>query len=542
VAFQDSDDWSHPRRLELQVMPLLAEKRLVATTSEGLSVTGDLMLTRPGVRSGRFNPSSLVFRRTVVVGRIGYFDRVRKAADSEYIGRMQAAFGVRSVRHVAAGPLALIRLSDDSLSRAEIRPHWMHPARVAYSSAYLRWHQTIAAGEAEPYRPADGGDRPFAAPPHLLGERADGRRYDVVMVGDWRFQDGPVRAAADELRALAGDGLRVAVVQMESYRAVYRLRYPMCGPIQQLVNDGLADHVHLGDECATELVVVRQADVLQFAAEEPSRIRPRRVIVVADEVPDHRYAPARCAARARQLFGVEPLWCPQDPGVRSALRAADPAAPLTGDDLPPVVDSSGWVSTRAGVTPGLPIVGVDLGEAAALPPDLRDADVRVRLADRPPSDVERRLPRGWLVYEASDIAARPFLHQLDFYLHFPLRREAGLLSRAALEAAAAGCVVVLPERSAALYGDAAVYAEPAAVPGLIRHYTADPELFAEQSRRARAVVAKAHHPRLFVDRITALLRPAGPPAPRNGGPGAGVTEVCPSGDLAPGPAQQGGRG
>ena len=95
VAFQDSDDWSHPRRLELQVAPLLAEKRLVATTSDGMSVTDDLLLTRPGVRSGRFNPSSLVFRRTVVMGRIGYFDRVRKAADSEYIGRMQAAFGAR---------------------------------------------------------------------------------------------------------------------------------------------------------------------------------------------------------------------------------------------------------------------------------------------------------------------------------------------------------------------------------------------------------------------------------------------------------------
>ena len=93
VAFQDSDDWSHPRRLELQVQPLLADRRLVATTSDGLSVTDDLLLTRPGVRSGRFNPSSLLFRRTAVMGRIGYFDRVRKAADSEYIGRIQAAFG-----------------------------------------------------------------------------------------------------------------------------------------------------------------------------------------------------------------------------------------------------------------------------------------------------------------------------------------------------------------------------------------------------------------------------------------------------------------
>ncbi|HEU4346595.1 MAG TPA: glycosyltransferase family A protein, partial [Actinoplanes sp.] len=427
VAFQDSDDWSHPRRLELQVAPLLAERRLVATTSDGLSVTDDLLLTRPGVRSGRFNPSSLVFRRTVVMGRIGYFDPVRKAADSEYIGRMQAAFGARAVRHVETGPLALIRLSANSLSRAEIRAHWMHPARVAYSSAYLRWHQLILAGAAKPYRPADGGDRPFAAPPHLLtgddysrgddtrrdgaqqdGAQQDGarrddsrrddtrqdgarrddsrrdrtrrdrtRRYDVVVVGDWRFQDGPVRAAVDEIRALVAARMRVAVAQLESYRAVYRLRYPICGPIQQMVNDDQIDQVSLRDACEAALVIVRQADVLQFAAEEPARIRPSRVVVVADRAPDRRYAPAKCAARARQLFGVEPLWCPQEPAVRSALRATDPAAPLIAWDLPPVVDSTGWVSARTGATPGLPIVGVDLGDGAALPPDLRDADVRV---------------------------------------------------------------------------------------------------------------------------------------------------------------------
>ena len=81
VAFQDSDDWSHPRRLELQVRPLLDDRRLVATTSDGLAVTEDLWVTRPGIRSGRLNPSSLLFRRSAVMGRIGYFDRVRKAAD-----------------------------------------------------------------------------------------------------------------------------------------------------------------------------------------------------------------------------------------------------------------------------------------------------------------------------------------------------------------------------------------------------------------------------------------------------------------------------
>ncbi len=67
-----------------------------------------------------------------------------------------------------------------------------------------------------------------------------------------------------------------------------------------------------------------------------------------------------------------------------------------------------------------------------------------------------------------------------------------------------GCVVITPERFAGLYGDAAVYAEPAEVAPLIARYRADPELFAEQSRRARAVVAKAHDPARLAVTVVAM--------------------------------------
>jgi hypothetical protein len=544
VAFQDSDDWSHPRRLELQVAPLLADKRLVATTSDGMAVTDNLILNRPGVRRGRFNPSSLMLRRTPVLGRAGYFDPVRKAADSEFIDRIEAVFGPHSVRHVDHGPLALIRLSDNSLSRSEIRVHWMHPARVAYRSAYMRWHRAIAAGEAEPRRPADGSDRPFAVPPHLLAGETVHRAYDVVLVGDWRFTDGPVRSAADEIRALVAAGLRVAIAQLGSYRSVYRLRYPTSGPLQQLVNDGVIDQVQLSDPGEAKLLIVRQAEVLQFASGEPSAIRPARVLLVADKAPargdgtDRRYDTTTCTLRARRLFGVEPRWCPQDAGVRAALGDVL----LTREDLPPIVDSTGWSATRVAATAGPVIVGTDLCDAGVWPGDPRDAlatlrglaeaDIRLRRPDRPEPQAGLDAPGSWLVYAATDIAPRPFLHQLDFYLHFPHPRSAEILSRPALEAAAVGCVVVLPESAAALYGDAAVYSTPDGVPEVIRRYRADPALYAEQSRRARAVVAKAHHPQLFADRIAGLLCPPALPAPRNGTPASGVTDVWPPDDLA----------
>jgi hypothetical protein len=499
VAFQDSDDWSHPRRLELQVAPLLADPGRMASTSDGLSVTADLMLNRAGVRTARFNPSSLLIRRAAVLGRIGWFDRLRKAADSEFIGRIEAAFGVGSIHHVDR-PLALIRLTENSLSRAEIRPHWMHPARVAYRSAYLHWHRAIAAGEAEPFRPADGADRPFPAPPHLLARVQDGA-FDVVMAGDWRYATGPVRSAVDEMRALVAAGSRVGLLQLEAFRHAHRSRVPSCAAIQQLVNAGVVEQVHLSDPGRAEVLLVRQAEVLQFASFDAPALRAERVLVVADRAADW-YDPAVCASRVRRLFGASPVWCPQDPGVRATLPRG---LEVTEWDLPAIVDATGWHATRAGASEGGPIVGADLcdNDPIATLAGLSDVDVRVRLADGPPDSVAPGVPKDWLVFPAAAVAPRPFVHQLDFYLHVPRQASAETLSRPALEAAAAGCVVIMPERSAALYGDAAVYAEPSAVPALIRRYALDRALYAEQSRRARTVVPRAHHPELFVG---ALMR------------------------------------
>jgi hypothetical protein len=511
AAFQDSDDWSHPRRLELQVTPLLADRRLVATTSDGLAVTGQLLLTRPGVRSGRFNPSSLLFRRSVVMQQIGYFDRVRKAADSEYIGRIQATFGPRAVRHLESEPLALIRLSAGSLSRSEIKPHWMHHGRTAYSSAYLRWHQLIASGAVSPYRPADGSARPFAAPGHLCGADPEAERsFDVVMAADWRFLESAQRTAVDELRALAAAGRTVAVLQLESYRAVHLKRAPFAAPVQDLLNDGVLEQVAGGERVRAALLIVRQAGVLQFTDGMPSRITADRVVVVADRAParadgtDRRYRPATCSAAVRRLFGTAPEWFPQDAGVRASLRTADAALAVAERDWPTVLAAPGWVDERSGASRGPVLAGVDLADAANWPPDIAGtlsvcrrlpaADIRIRLPDRPRDLLTVDLPRGWLGFEAGDLEPRPFLHQLDFYLHFPPATAPEHYSRPALEAAAMGCVVVTPERFAGLYGDAAVYCEPAEVVPLIARYRADPALFAEQSRQARDVVAKAHDP------------------------------------------------
>jgi hypothetical protein len=201
--------------------------------------------------------------------------------------------------------------------------------------------------------------------------------------------------------------------------------------------------------------------------------------------------------------------------------------------MPTVVGTEKWAADRDGATKNAPVVGTDLCDQGVWPRDTRESlyvyddltrvDVRLRLPDWPRTDVALGGPRAHLVYEAPDLDLRTFLHQLDFYLHFPHPEAVETFSRPALEAAAQGCVVVTPERHAAVFGDAAVYCAPSEVAGLIKRYTTDRVLFAEQSRRARAVVAKAHHAQAYVDRIAGLVH-----APRTVAPAQRLPEPQPA--------------
>ncbi|MEU4561373.1 glycosyltransferase family A protein [Actinoplanes sp. NPDC023936] len=512
VTFQDSDDWSHPRRVELQMQPLLQRPEAMATTSEGISVTDQLVMTRPGIRRGRVNVSSLLFRRAAVLGRIGCFDAVRKAADSEFLERIEAAFGPGSVRRVAK-PLALIRLSEGSLSRAEIRAYWMHPARTAYMSAYRCWHASGAPLRREP----GATGRPFVAPPHLTGGSAP-PSWDVVIAADWRFLAGAQRAAFAEVRALREAGRSVAIMHLESLRSVDRQRRLLSPGVQQLINTGQVAQVLESDRIDADLLVVRQPEVLQFAPEGGCGLRPRKVVVVADRAPqradgtDRRYTVDAVAEATRRLFGTEALWCSPDPGILGLLDAVpfpsvvepqDVRRPLPGPAGPPVIgvdlcDAGEWAA--------------DLAATLAVPRRCKGADVRVRLPETPLRP--GTLPVSWLVYEPGDLDPRTFAAQLDFYLHFPSEQAPELLSRPALEAAATGCVVLVPERLLPAYAEAAVACDPADVPAVIRRFQREPRRYAEQSRRARAAIARDHSPAALAARISALTPRSATPAQR----------------------------
>lgn len=148
VTFHDGDDWSHPRRIERHMRPLLADRSLVATASRWVRIDAAGRFTARQVWPLiRWNPSSMLFRRPAVLERIGQFDAVLTGADSEFWHRLRQGFGSKRV-HTLHTLLSLGGWHARSLTgspRTGYGEAGINADRLAYWEAWHLWHAAAVA-------------------------------------------------------------------------------------------------------------------------------------------------------------------------------------------------------------------------------------------------------------------------------------------------------------------------------------------------------------------------------------------------------------
>ncbi len=168
VTCQDSDDWAHPQKLERLAEVLTAQPHKIAAYSHHVrcSATGGLN-NRNGYYTRR-DVSSLMYRRSSVVGKIGYYDAVRAGADGEHQFRLERVFGQSAVIEV---PLILnfVAQTETSLTGGGIfniddNTGVFSPLRNAYRRAYCSWHENAKSL----HMPLNPEWRPFQVPRDLL--------------------------------------------------------------------------------------------------------------------------------------------------------------------------------------------------------------------------------------------------------------------------------------------------------------------------------------------------------------------------------------
>lgn len=526
VTFQDSDDWSHPRRIERQVRHLLANPDLIGATANLMRVTESLRLALPGSPAVQEALPLFMFRREPVLARIGYYDTVRKSADREYIERVQIVFGQR-IKQASSEPLGIYRLLEGSLSRAEFRPGWRHAARNIYKDAFDTWHAKIAAGHASPWRSAELDQRTFPAPRRFQIEQDQleaTQNYDFVFIGDWRQYGGPQKSMIEEIRALKAAGHRIAICQQEAFRFMTRHRHGNCAAIREMIYEGVVDEVAMSDRLNVGVLILRYPPILQFVRHEPSAWTVSRAMVVANQAPhehdgtDLRYRVSDCVANFRHLFGIDAVWVPQGPIVRDAIAASVPPGLLEAEDLPGIVDIREWRMPSRRLHGGPPVIGRysrdnmmkfpgDAAELLQCYPDTDEIDVRIMGGANccPAILGARSVPPNWSVLPYNDVPVQAFLATLDFFVYFDNDHIVEAFGRSILEALASGLVVVLPEKFRRVFGDAAVYAEPAQVRDVVSTLHADPDRYRTLSERGVAYVRTHFSRETYARRLAGWL-------------------------------------
>ncbi|WP_130011817.1 glycosyltransferase [Serinicoccus sediminis] len=537
VVVVDSDDWWHPQTLEVCLEPLLADPGLLATRAQGVRVTPDLVLTRPGYQPRFASAATVLFRRRPVMNRIGFFDPTRKGADTEFTRRLEAAFGpvVRDVEETTT----ILRGGPATLSSEEFANGYRHPARQLYKALYTPWHEAVAGGEDTAYLDPEAPrrfpePRRWARPTHpLLDTRP--RELDLVVAGDWRKFGGPQRSMMEEIRAAREAGLRVGVMHLEALRFMSAQDQPLAAPFTELVRSGEVSWVLPDDDVDIDVLLVRYPPILQYPPRLARVVRARQVLVMANQGPlepdgsDQRYVVTDVTGRTAELFGAPVTWVPQSPTIRRVLREEDPDVALTPWDNPGLIDADAWAVRPTDRPPGASgtvVVGRhSRDDRIKFPPtwtELRQGyafgpghEVRIlggeqtvaalRAATEDPGEE----PPGWTVLPATAEDVRPFLADLDFYVYLDNPDAHESFGRTLLEAAASGVLVIAHPKHRPTFGDLLDYAVPGEAQALVARYVADPDAYRERVERTTALVRERYGHEGFVERLRPHLSWAG---------------------------------
>jgi hypothetical protein len=165
VVCHDSDDFAHPEWIERQVKPLLENSKFVASISQWIKINDEgRYWARNAYPLSRLNRTSLMFRKNIVLEKMGSWDIVRTGADSEFHARLKLVFGKKAVKYLRA-PFIIGAYREDSLTTS-LSYGYDSPVRQAYWEAWMRWHIDCLKDGKTPMMNID--KRPFPAPEEII--------------------------------------------------------------------------------------------------------------------------------------------------------------------------------------------------------------------------------------------------------------------------------------------------------------------------------------------------------------------------------------
>lgn len=525
ITVCDSDDWSHPEKIERQAKELVANPQCVAVLSHWLRVDDDLGVVGSWIPKKSLldmNFSSLLMRREVF-DRLRGWDEVKVTGDAEFRSRIMSVYGEESICKVKHNNILSLSLArEDSLTRSKAtHMRSLHyGVRGQYRDSYRNWHLSLQQG-GDPHLPRTNGRFPVP-----LGNRraADGdRTFDLVVICDFVLKGGAFVSTMNYIAAAARAGLKIAAVHWRKYELNVE------SPLNPAFYDACLKYgisiLTPGDEVRTTNVLIGYPAVLQNMPDRFPKIEADNVVVLINQFAtrlvdgsDRQYEPEVIRQHLVELFGTSGIWIPISHWVKRLMQE-DPSYPEPyGDPWHPMVDTDIWCATPIvwrGGGDRRPVLGRHGRDAYTKWPSTLEAlkaaycvDMDVDLKFQGGAKHARAMlgfsPQNWEVmhFDATPVSA--FLESLDFFIHFPHELYIEEFGRAPMEGMAVGKVTILPPQFRETFGDAAVYCTADEVLETARRFWNDEAAYREQAQRGRDFVLRNCNQKSLVQRLEVL--------------------------------------
>jgi len=149
----DADDYALPDRIESQVAVLEENEQYLATHSNWIRLTAGGK-AHFKLWTGRYSHdavATLMMRTQAIRERIGFWDSVRIAADTEYLHRIHRVFGKERV-YFMQRPTTFALYHEESLTRCKqtgiSEEDGLSPVRINYRVAWKQWHLSVDNDDA----------------------------------------------------------------------------------------------------------------------------------------------------------------------------------------------------------------------------------------------------------------------------------------------------------------------------------------------------------------------------------------------------------
>lgn len=522
ITVHDSDDWSHPRKIELQVAALNDNPSAQACISYWVRVNEHLEIVgpwQPKTSLLDLNFSSLMFSRKVLE-ELGGWDIVRVNGDAEFRTRLLQRFGQNAICKTRYSQVLSFSLSrDDSLTRSKATSvrsllfgmRWLYRDAYEYGHAKGKsWHNDALLQSA----------RPFPLP---LGIRMTGARpavYDLVVVSDFALKGGAFVSTLNYIVGACKLNMRVAVVHWRKFDL--NIHSPLNSKLYDACVQYGVDILSPGDTVETKYVLFGYPAIINHLQDDFPSIKTDHLIVIINQFAerlydgtDPQYDPEVVRANLRSLFGMEGSWIAISDLVRG-LMEKDRRYPVPHPDVwSPMVEAEQWFKVPLrwrGGSGRAPVIGRHGRDAYTKWPTDKRSLRAAYVADKPwpvrilggaanALKVIGEAPPNWEIMPFGAVEPQAFLEDLDFYLHYPHENYIEEFGRAVMEAMAIGIPVILPKIFRQTFGDSATYAEAPDVAKVIQKLWEDRNAYLAQAERGRAFVREKCDMRTFKKRL-----------------------------------------